>query len=232
MVDKIKDPARDEAFAPSIPNKLLEFQKRVSAISKDSVNPFFKSKYFDVNTVIDTIKPILNEIGLVVMQPLEVRDGKNILITDIWDENRLLRNSAVLVPEIADIQKFGAALTYLRRYALVSLLLLQGEEDDDGNTAVKQKKVSNSNDQAKAVSDPNKATTSTNSGNLMTDKQNRFIHVLMKQKGVLHLSDIGIEKIEKPTMMDAKNIIDKLQTYQPESKELPTIQIEQGEYPE
>lgn len=117
----------------SIPNKLLEFQKRVSAISKDSVNPFFHSKYFDVNTVIDTIKPILNEVGLIVSQPLEVIDGKNILATDVWDEHGTYLESQILIPEIADVQKLGAAITYLRRYALVSLLLLQGEDDDDGN---------------------------------------------------------------------------------------------------
>lgn len=132
--DKKETSTRAEVSNPSISNKLLEFQKRVSAISKDSVNPFFKSKYFDVNTVIDTIKPILNEVGLVVSQPLRIHNDKNVLCTMVLDEQgNALLDSEVIIPEITDIQKFGAALTYLRRYALVSLLLLQGEEDDDGN---------------------------------------------------------------------------------------------------
>lgn len=212
---KEKDPRENESFAPSIPNKLLEFQKKVSAIPKDSTNPFFKSKYFDVNAVIEAIRPILNEIGLVVTQPLDCLTGRNILLTQIWDGSKCLIESHVLIPEIADIQKFGAALTYMRRYALVSLLLLQGEEDDDLNSAtkapVKQKTALPSDEKPKAVS-------STTSGNSMSDKQNKYIHVLMKEKGIMHLSDIGIEKIEKPTMIDAKNIIDKLLAYEPSEK--------------
>ena len=122
-------------------DKLLEFQKKVSAIHKDSVNPFFKSKYFDVNTVIDTIKPILSEVGLVVLQPIDCLTGRNILLTQIRDGENTLVESHMLLPEIEDIQKLGAAITYFRRYALVSLLLLQGEEDDDGNKAVAKPKA-------------------------------------------------------------------------------------------
>lgn len=122
-------------------NKLLEFQKKVSAISKDSVNPFFKSKYFDVNTVIDTIKPILNEVGLVIIQPLGWYENKTVIKTIILDGEKVLATSEVELPKIEDVQKMGAAITYYRRYSLVSLLLLQGEEDDDGNkVSTKQSK--------------------------------------------------------------------------------------------
>lgn len=138
MTNEQKEPTAEKQLIPNQNNKLLEFQQRVSAISKDSVNPFFKSKYFDVNTVIDTIKPILNEVGLVVAQPLHIENGKNLLKTEIWDGDTIVTYSEVYLPEIADVQKLGAAITYLRRYSLVSLLLLQGEDDDDGNRAVKQ----------------------------------------------------------------------------------------------
>ena len=120
-------------------SKLLEFQKKVSAISKDSVNPFFHSKYFDVNTVIDTIKPILNEVGLVVVQPVGILGEKNVLLTKVYDGEQEVLSSQIILPEITDVQKFGATMTYFRRYALVSLLLLQGEDDDDGNSTPKPK---------------------------------------------------------------------------------------------
>ena len=42
-------------------NKLLAFQKRVGAIKKDSVNPYYKSKYVDINSLLDVVKPLLNE---------------------------------------------------------------------------------------------------------------------------------------------------------------------------
>lgn len=202
-----KDPRENEPLK-QYSNKLLEFQKKVSAISKDSVNPFFKSKYFDVNTVIDTIKPILNEVGLVITQGFDHSNGHNVLVTLVWDGNDTIARSDMLIPDQMDVQKLGAAITYCRRYSLVSLLLLQGEEDDDGNAPVKPKSSISKTETPKPSS-------GASTGNGMTDKQNKYIHVLMKEKGILALSEIGIEKIEKPTMLDAKNIIDKLLAYQP-----------------
>jgi len=66
-------------------NKLLEFQKKVGAITKDETNPFFKSKYFDINGLIKDIKPVLDELGLVLVQPLIVIEGKNALNTILHD---------------------------------------------------------------------------------------------------------------------------------------------------
>ena len=66
--------------------KLLEFQKKVGAITKDSINPFFKSNYFDINKLIDVIKPILNELGLILVQPLsQTANDKPALQTIIFD---------------------------------------------------------------------------------------------------------------------------------------------------
>ena len=118
-------------------NKLLEFQKEVKAISKDSKNPFYKSAYFDINTLIETIKPILNKLELVIIQPLKVIDGKNVLKTMIIDNSQVLAESEIIIPDIQDPQKIGSAITYYRRYSLQSLLLLEAE-DDDSNATVSQ----------------------------------------------------------------------------------------------
>lgn len=115
-------------------DKLLEFQKEVKAISKDSTNPFFKSAYFDINKLIEVIKPIINKLGVVIIQPIKVIEGKNCLTTKIIDGDKVLAESSVIIPDIQDPQKIGSAITYLRRYSLQSLLLLEAE-DDDGNSA-------------------------------------------------------------------------------------------------
>lgn len=124
--------------------KILDFQKKVGAITKDSKNPFFKSNYFDINGLIKEVKPILNELGLVIIQPLTVVDGKSALSTYLIDgENGdKLTESTVILPEGLDAQKMGGAITYYRRYALQSLLFLQAE-DDDGNTATGKKLTKN-----------------------------------------------------------------------------------------
>lgn len=117
-------------------NKLLEFQKRVEAIKKDAQNPFFKSNYFDINSLLGEIKPLLNDLGLILNQAFKMDSGKTVLTTSITDSdtNEVLITSAILLPEQQDPQKLGSAITYLRRYSLQSLLALQAE-DDDGNKA-------------------------------------------------------------------------------------------------
>ena len=114
----------------SIYKKLLEVQKEVGAISKDSKNPFFKSKYFDINQLIEHVQPVLNKHGLVLLQP--VYDGR--IWSKIYDSENAdsYISSSLNLPEFNDPQKLGSCITYYRRYTLASLLGLQAE-DDDGN---------------------------------------------------------------------------------------------------
>lgn len=113
--------------------KLFKVQQEIKPIVKDSENPYFNSFYFDINKVIEVIKPILNNAGLMVLQPVVVLDGKMNLKTIIVDvESGEQIESFCLLPENVEPQKMGSAITYYRRYSLQSLLFLQ-EEDDDAN---------------------------------------------------------------------------------------------------
>lgn len=115
--------------------KLLNVQKEVGAIAKDSENPYFKSSYFDINGLLKELKPILNKEGLVVLQPLTNLEGKLALETLVIDEESGDQlKSICLIPENVDPQKVGSTITYYRRYSLQSLFLLQAE-DDDAETA-------------------------------------------------------------------------------------------------
>ena len=115
----------------SIYAKLLEVQKEVGAISKDSKNPFFKSKYFDINSLIAHVQPLLEENGLLLLQPIE--DGVQYSrVIDV--ESGASIESGLQLPSLNDPQKLGSAITYYRRYTLQSLLGLQAE-DDDANLA-------------------------------------------------------------------------------------------------
>ena len=116
--------------------KLLEVKKKVGAISKDSTNPFFKSKYFDINTLIEHVDPLLCENGLVLIQP--IRDNQQYsIIVDVDNGEQV--ESHLELPNISDPQKLGSCITYYRRYTLQSLLGLQAE-DDDANAASKANK--------------------------------------------------------------------------------------------
>lgn len=114
-----------------IHKKILEAKKEIGAIEKNATNPFFKSKYFDINKLLEQVEPVLEKHGLLVMQPL--KDGS--VITEIIDtETGDEVSSDIPLPNIQDPQKMGSAITYYRRYTLQSLLGL-GAEDDDGNKA-------------------------------------------------------------------------------------------------
>ena len=114
----------------SIYNKLYKVQKEIGAISKDSTNPFYKSKYFDINSLIKQLTPILQKHNLLLLQPIE--DDKQ--YSRIVDLDGGMVESSLALPTDLDTQKIGGAITYYRRYTLVALLGLQAE-DDDGNTA-------------------------------------------------------------------------------------------------
>lgn len=138
----------------NIQKKLLQFQEKVGAIKKDSTNPFFKSSYFNIDTLLATIKPILNEVGLVLLQPLTTFDGKPALVTKILDsETEESIEGTVVLPESPDAQKMGGIITYFRRYCIQSMLSLEAE-DDDGNSASNNNSNKNSSQKPPASKPP------------------------------------------------------------------------------
>ena len=115
----------------SIYKKLFEAKKEIGKISKDSKNPFFKSKYFDINSLLEHVEPILQKHDLLLLQP--ILDGK--VITELIDvETGEKVNSEITLPLLNDPQKLGSAVSYYRRYTAQSLLGLQAT-DDDANLA-------------------------------------------------------------------------------------------------
>lgn len=123
--------------------KLLEVQKEIKPIVKDSINPHFKNKFFNINTLLEEVKPILNKHKLLLSQPLTHVDGKPAIGTTITDtESKESVRDVITLPECADAQKYGSAITYFRRYALQSLLALEAE-DDDGEGSKNIKKADN-----------------------------------------------------------------------------------------
>lgn len=118
----------------TIYTKLLEAQREIASIKRDSNNPFFHSKYFDINAILREVKPILNKHGLVLVQGLSSVAGLLSLDTRVYDETGKFISSECPITQMPDPQKQGSAITYFRRYALQSFLALEAE-DDDGNVA-------------------------------------------------------------------------------------------------
>lgn len=115
----------------SINQKLFNLQQEIGTISKDTSNPFYKSKYFDINSLINQLNPLLKKYRLLLLQPIEEDCVYSKLICVDGTGGVI---SALKLPEINDPQKLGSAITYYRRYTLASLLGLQAV-DDDANIA-------------------------------------------------------------------------------------------------
>ena len=121
----------------NIYSRLLAVKKEIGAISKDSTNPFFKSKYFDINGLLKHVEPLLDRNGLLLLQP--ITDG--LVCSKIIDvETGDKVESSMQMTALSDPQKMGSMITYYRRYTLQSLLGLQSI-DDDGNAASKATKA-------------------------------------------------------------------------------------------
>ena len=116
---------------------LAKFQGEVSNPSNTATNPFFKSKYAPLDTVLNTVRPILSKNGLSVVQAPS-GDGESIIVatTLIHESGEWIEfPELVLKADKATAQGAGSAITYARRYALSAILGISSEDDDDGNSA-------------------------------------------------------------------------------------------------
>lgn len=123
-----------------IATALLKAQKQMGNATKDSSNPFFKSKYADLNSIREACMPSLNDNGIVVLQPTVTVDGKNYVKTLLLHESgeSIECLTEIIYSKQNDAQSQGSGITYARRYGLQSIVNV-GAEDDDGNKASQQK---------------------------------------------------------------------------------------------
>ena len=124
-------PKRTTKKAKNIYQKLADAKAEIGAISKDSTNPFFKSKYFDINNLLAHVEPILLKHGLLCLQP--IIEGH--VVTQIIDiDTEQMISSSIALTDEKDPQKLGSQISYFRRYSCSSILAIQAE-DDDANIA-------------------------------------------------------------------------------------------------
>lgn len=126
-----------------IATALCKFQSEVEKIKKTNTNPFFKSKYADLASILDVIREPLSQNNLSFVQ---FPSGENGLTTMLMHTSgEWIQESYTMKPSKNDPQGLGSAITYQRRYALGAILGLNIDEDDDGNAASKPKQSSGLN---------------------------------------------------------------------------------------
>lgn len=124
-----------------ITKAIISFQKEVSGIKKESENPYFKSKYANLESIWMGIKDGLFAHDLTVIQygfpskPGTIGVGTKLLHTSgQWIDSQL-----ELPFKEPDPQKAGAAITYSRRYSLAAILSIPLLDDDAESAMVRDK---------------------------------------------------------------------------------------------
>jgi hypothetical protein len=111
---------------------LSKAQENIKNAQKEGYNPMFRSNYTTVTSVLDAVRPAY-VLGISIMQMPEMDK----LITRVGHSSGqwLEIETPLFIGEpkgMSKMQAYGNAVTYARRYALVSLFGI-GQEDNDGN---------------------------------------------------------------------------------------------------
>jgi hypothetical protein len=105
-------------------------------IAKDTENPYFKSQYADLATLIKATRPILARNGLCIVQaPQSSERGVKVTTMLMHSSGEWLANDLEMPSAKSDAQGKGSAITYARRYSYQAILNIAAEDDDDGNAA-------------------------------------------------------------------------------------------------
>lgn len=125
--------SQDDVYAA-----LYKLQGVLRGVKRDAANSHFRNRYATLEAVTDTIRPHMQECGLVWLQTGgAIRDGAIEVTTRIHHPASSTFHEATMEMPLGkrDPQGAGSALTYAMRYSLMAILGLP-PTDDDAETAI------------------------------------------------------------------------------------------------
>jgi len=123
----------------ALASALSKAQGAMTGALKDSSNPFFKTKYADLGSVIASCRQQLCDNGLCVIQCIDIIADKPVLITTLaHSSGEWIKSITPILARDESAQAQGSGITYARRYALAAIVGI-AQVDDDGEAAVGRK---------------------------------------------------------------------------------------------
>ena len=122
----------------NIAKKIIKVQSELPKIEKNQSIPYGRKqfKYADLEAVMSVVKPVLVKNGLMLTQIA----NKGLMCTQIHDvDSDDVLHSEIEIPNCTNPQDLGKWITYIKRYALCSMLGIVAEDDDDGQVHSKAK---------------------------------------------------------------------------------------------
>lgn len=116
---------------------LAEVQSELPTMPKSS--QAYGYKYTDLDTITQTIKPILSKHGIGYLQSVGgLAENALTLTTRIFSKKGEYIEDTAVLPKITSTknnaaQTLGMSITYMRRYALCAMLGITSDEDVDAN---------------------------------------------------------------------------------------------------
>jgi hypothetical protein len=115
---------------------LAKAQSQLTGAKKDSTNPFFKSRYADLESCWEALRDPLSKNGLAVVQTAAHHEGHHYLETTlVHSSGQWISGLYPIKTQKDDAQGFGAAFSYARRYSLAAITGLF-QQDDDAETSM------------------------------------------------------------------------------------------------
>lgn len=167
---------------------LAAAQKVMGPAIRQSLNPHLKNKYADLASVMDACMEALNDHGIAVMQaPGQDEHGLYVETRFLHSSGEVLSCRVPLIVDKQNMQGYGSAVTYARRYGLMCMAGI-APEDDDGNAAAaappKQQKraqgtmVTKAKVETGAESEPDRS--QTGAGYPITTTKGEFVRPTLK----------------------------------------------------
>lgn len=126
-------------------------QGQMGGAIKGADNPFFKSKYADLGSVIAAAKDPLAENGLSYVQfPFSINGEVGVTTRLMHSSGQWLESMFSIPAPKTDAHTYGSLVTYCRRFSLQSALGIPAE-DDDGNAVTQAAKSAITTEQVHSV---------------------------------------------------------------------------------
>lgn len=119
---------------------LCKAQSEMGGAAKSADNPFFKSKYADLGSVVQAVKQPFADNGLSYVQfPISTQSAIGVVTRLMHESGEWLEQEYYLPLQKLDPQAAGSAITYARRYSLQAVAGIPAEDDDGESSMIRGK---------------------------------------------------------------------------------------------
>ena len=112
---------------------------------KNKQNPHLRNRYADLASVLEVVRPALQEVGICLLQSADLEMIGGVLCRVVttrlqhksgeWIAARAAATEGDPLKGTSAAQAAGSSITYLKRYGLLAILGLNPDDDDDGHAA-------------------------------------------------------------------------------------------------